>query len=271
MKKSFSDKDFTIDLLPINRRKEFGFVFKNNWKRFLFLGFLMLLFSLPLIASLLVRDFRAVTLVKSGDTDLLFTNELFFAIFIIPSYIILFIGLSGLFRIMRNYVWSEGILYRQDFLIGIKQNWLFFSIIALIFSISYYVSYLLSVYINVAFVRYLPFAIFLLVIIPLSLIQLSMISVYKNTFGMFVLNSMKIYAKKVVFILLSELIFLVIPVLLIVLPMPLIIKYVVLVIFIFVLLPIMCFAYELLSIHIFDELINKDNHPEIYRKGLFNQ
>lgn len=270
MKQEFSDKDFTKDLLPINRRKQFGFVFKNNWKRFLFLGFILFLFSLPLIVSLLIRDFRAVELVKSEQQDLLLTNELFFAIFIVPSFVILFIGLSGLFRILRNYAWSEGILYKQDYIIGIKQNGLFFSIIGFIFIVLYYASYILSIYINVNFVKYLPLVFYLLFIIPICLIELSMISIYKNSFFRFVLNSIKIYFRKAPHILISEVIILLIPVILIVIPMPLIIKYIVLVLFIFIMLPIMCFAFQLLSVHIFDELINKENHKEIYHKGLFN-
>ena len=271
MKSVNEDRDFTLEMLPINSKKQFGFVLKSNWKRFLFLGFILLLFSIPLIVSLLLRDFRAVKLVQGGETDLLFTNELFFAIFIIPSIVLLFVGLSGLFRIVRNYVWSEGILLRQDFLIGIKQNWLFFTIIGLIFSISYYISYLLSVYININFVRYIPFAIFFILIIPVVFIELSMIVIYKNSFLLFTFNSLKIYIKKGWVFLIAELVILLIPALLIVVPMPLIIKYIVLVFFILVLLSILCFAFQLLSTYIFDELINKTNHQEIYRKGLFNK
>lgn len=271
MKKANQDRDFTLEMLPINRRKQFVFVLKSNWKRFLLLGFILLLFSAPLIVSLLLRDFRAVKLVKGGETDLLFTNELFFSIFIIPSIVLIFIGLSGLFRIMRNYVWSEGILLRQDYLLGIKQNWLFYSIIGLIFSLTYYLSYLLSVYINISFVRYIPFALFLIFIIPVLFIELSMISIYKNSFFMFTLNSLKVYMKKAWIFLIAEFVIVLIPALLIVIPMPLIIKYVVLILFIFVLLPIICFSFQLITTSIFDEMINKTNHPSIYRKGLFNK
>ena len=271
MKKVNEDRDFTLEMLPINRKKQFGFVLKNNWKRFLLLGFILLLFSAPLIASLLLRDFRAVKLVKGGETDLLLTNELFFAIFIIPSIVLVFVSLSGLFRIMRNYVWSEGILLRQDYLLGIKQNWLFFSIIGLIFSLTYYLSYLLSGYINISFVRYIPFALFLIFIIPVLFIELSMISIYKNSFLKFTLNSLKVYIKKAWIFLIAELVILLIPALLIIVPMPLLIKYIVLILFLFVLLPIICFSFQLLTINIFDELINRTNHPSIYRKGLFNK
>lgn len=268
MKETHSQVDFTVDLFPINRLKQFGFVFKNNWKRFLFLGFLLVLFSLPLIVSLFIRDFRAFELVKSGKENLLLTNELFFSIFIIPSFVIFFIGLSGMFRIFRNYVWSEGILYKQDFLIGIKQNCFLFCAVGLFLALFYYLSYILSIYINVNFVKYIPFAIYLLIIIPVSLVELSMVSIYKNTLFKFVTNSLKIYIKKILHILVSEIIFLIIPAVLILVPMPLIVKYTILVVFIFALLPIQCFAFELLSVHIFDEVINKDNHKEIYRKGL---
>ena len=272
MKQEFSDKDFTIDLFPINRRKQFGFVLKHNWKRFLFLGFILLLFSIPLILSFVFKDLRAVKIANSGEeniTSLLFINELFFALFIIPSFAIFFVGLSGIFRIFRNLAWSEGILYKQDYLIGIKQNGLFFFIESLMFSIGYYASYLLSFYINISFVRYIPLALFLLIVIPVLFIKLSMISIYKNSFAKFIVNSIKIYVKKPLHLWVSEIVILLIPIVLLIFPMLLIVKYIVLIIYIFLMLPIICFAYQLLCIHIFDELINKENHEEIYKKGLF--
>ena len=196
---------------------------------------------------------------------------MFFAIFIIPSYVVLFIGLSGLFRILRNYVWSEGILFRQDYLIGIKQNWLLFSLFGLVFIGSYYLFYFLSVYINVNYVRYLPFAVFILVLAPITLIELSMVSIYKNTILKYVFNSTKIYIKNMLPILISEIAILLVPTVLIVVPMPLIIKYVILVVFIIAILPIMSFAFQLLSVHIFDKMINAQNHLDIYHKGLFKK
>ena len=42
--------DFSINDLPLTRRKQFFDIFKNDWKTLLLLGLILLLFSIPYLA-----------------------------------------------------------------------------------------------------------------------------------------------------------------------------------------------------------------------------
>ena len=131
-----------ISELPINRKSEFKYLIKYRWKSLLILGGILFLFSLPLFASLLIKDLKAISIVTTAESDnelsTLIINDMFYAVFIVPSIVVLFIGLSGFYRIIRNYIWAEGVLLKHDFFIGIKQNWKHFVINGIIFSLLYY-------------------------------------------------------------------------------------------------------------------------------------
>ena len=144
--------NMAISELPINRKSEFKYLIKYRWKSLLILGGILFLFSLPLFASLLIKDLKAISIVTTAESDnelsALIINDMFYAVFIVPSIVVLFIGLSGLYRIIRNYIWAEGVLLKHDFFIGIKQNWKHFVINGIIFSLFYYAIYISTLYIN---------------------------------------------------------------------------------------------------------------------------
>lgn len=260
------------DSLPINRKSELKYLIRYRWKSLLIIGGILILFAIPLFASLLVKDLKAISIVTTSDTSDLSTlllNDLFYSIFIIPSTVILFVGLSGIYRVIRNYVWAEGVLLKSDFLIGIKQNWLHFAISGFLFSVVYYGVYLATIYISVPMIKYLPLAICFLLIYPPILVHMNLTVIYKNNYFVQFKNAFVLYLKRIYIYLPLFLLLIVIPFVFMVFTIPLIIKYVVLFFYFYLFIPFYILFISVISIHIFDENINKNNHPDLYKKGLF--
>ena len=135
--------------LPTTRKSQFKHIIKYRWKYLFLMGGILILFAIPLLVSLFIKDLKAISIVsvsEGSDTSALFINDLFYSVFIIPSSIIFFIGLSGVYRIIRNYIWAEGVIFKSDFIIGIKRNWLHFAITGFLFSLLFYGLYLATVY-----------------------------------------------------------------------------------------------------------------------------
>lgn len=258
--------------LPTNRKAQLKYLILHRWKSLLILGGILFLFSIPLIVSFFVKDLKAISIVttsEENDLTTLFINDLFYAIFIVPSMVILFVGLSGIYRIIRNYIWAEGVILKSDFFIGVKQNWLHFSINGLIFALLFYGVYLATVYINVPMLKYLPLAISLIFIYPVIFVHLNLTVIYKNSYLAQLKNATVLYIKRIYIYLPLFLLFIIIPVFLMVFPMPLIIKYIILFLFIYLFIPLFVLTISVFSISVFDENINKEKHIDLYKKGLF--
>lgn len=260
------------DTLPINRKSEFKYLMKYRWKALLIIGGIIFLFSVPLLVSLFLKDLKAISIVttsEGSDISTLLINDLFYAVFIIPSFIVLFIGLAGVYRIIRNYVWTEGVLLKSDFFIGIKQNWKHFAITGFLFSLMYYGIYLSALYISVPFVKYLPFALCVIFIYPVLLVHMNLTVIYKNNYLMQFKNALYLYIKRFYIYLPLFLLLILIPFLISVFSIPLLAKYIILLFFIYLFIPFYILGISLYSISVFDENINKSRHKDLYKKGLF--
>lgn len=259
--------------LPVNRKSEFKYLIKYRWKSLLILGGILFLFSIPLFVSLLIKDLKAISIVTTAESDnelsTLIINDMFYAVFIVPSIVVLFIGLSGFYRVIRNYIWAEGVLLKHDFFLGIKQNWKHFVISGIIFSLLYYAIYVATLYIDVPFVKYLPLVFCVIFIYPVILVHMNLTVVYKNSYFAQFKNAFILYVKRIYIYLPLFLLFATIPIILMVLPVPLIIKYIIIFVFIYLFIPFFVLGFSVFSTYVFDENINKENHQELYKKGLF--
>lgn len=263
----------SLNNLPINRKSQFKYLLKYRWKSLLIMGGVLLLFAIPLFVSLLLKDLKAISIVSnSPDGDeltTLFINDIFYAVFVIPSTIIFFLGLAGIYRIIRNYIWGEGVIFGSDFFLGIKQNWKHFLINGLVSSTLFYGVYLATAYINVPFVKYLPLAFAILFIFPVILVHMNLTVIYKNNYFVQFKNAFVIYIRRFYIYFPLFLLAIIIPVIFMVFTIPLLVKYIILFVFIYLFIPFFVLLISVISIHEFDEMINKDRHPELYKKGLF--
>ena len=151
--------------LPGNRWELGWDVFRNNMGKMFGINLLMLLFALPVIALILLRYFQvqyyALLMpfsqniglgypaypIYSGITEEIYLMANRSSILFLPiASIIASVGLAGGMYVMRNMVWSEGVIVGSDFWTGVKKNFgivllstLFYTILltACLFSLSY--------------------------------------------------------------------------------------------------------------------------------------
>ena len=258
--------------LPKNRKSQFFYLIKYRWKSIVLIGGILFLFSIPLLGSLLLKDLKAISIATTSngeDLSALLINDLFYSVFIVPSFIIFFIGLSGIYRVMRNYIWSEGVIFKSDFFIGIKQNWLPFAFDGFVFSVLFYGLYLATIYIDIPYLKYLPVAACFILIYPVILIHMNLTVIYKNNYFMQMKNAFLLYIRRAYIYLPLFILLIAVPFVFFVFYIPLIVKYIILVLFVNLFLPFFILLFSTYSTSVFDCYINKEGHKEIYKKGLF--
>ena len=284
IKKEYSQKDFNADLLPLTRKKQLKEIFKNDFKKIGLIALLILAFSIPLIVchSLLsaLAPTITVTLYNAGKTEdeIIKTLSLYNFIFegaSIIGYLILSIGVAGSIRVLRNIVFAEGVLFKDDFLKGIK---MYFKIFVLYFLIFGFIKFglagmnLISIFINATYIKIINafFTVtFYILLVPVGLICMSYSIYYQNKFKDVFANSIKIFVANFI----KFLPFIVFPIAFYYL-VPLISDFsfrILAEILIFlILVPLFILFFHLVCLSIFDKAINEKNYPEIYRKGLSN-
>ena len=127
----YRQEDFSPAKLPKARGEQYRAYLKNEKLTFLYLSLLLLLFALPLLATLAFRGeyVRGLDLLlEKGEMTSaernasLFQEDFLFDLLFLLSYEIFFLGLSGVMQIFRNLAYDEGVLFWGDFKRGIKKN-----------------------------------------------------------------------------------------------------------------------------------------------------
>lgn len=125
--------DFLEEMLPKTRKELFYDIMKLHFLSFLKMGFILFLFSLPLLFLWVLKDVYVMNLTAqlSAITDETKKAQLIADIYGISNttaflsifaLLILFIGLSGIARVIRQYAWMENVFFAHDFVKGIRQN-----------------------------------------------------------------------------------------------------------------------------------------------------
>lgn len=136
--------------LPTNRWELGWDVFKTNKGKLFGLNLLTLLFCLPLVALFVMRyilktvdiaifpftqnmgvGYPAYPATTGLQAQLALNINIEFFKFAIIGVAFLAVAVSGGFYVMRNMVWSEGVMVASDFFKGVKQNYfvVFFSLL----------------------------------------------------------------------------------------------------------------------------------------------
>ncbi len=137
------DENYARSTLPTSRWGLFWDILKGRFGRLMLTNLLMLITFLPMILLIFFRvtqvwaqgemgpfgagltvGVQAIPNIQgTAEYMMLQTDLLFFAGFILAG-IIASIGISGGAYIIRNLIWTEGIFVANDFLRGIKRNFL---------------------------------------------------------------------------------------------------------------------------------------------------
>jgi len=280
-KTKYSQENFTAALLPSTRRAQFKDLFKNEWKTLLGIGFWLFIFAIPYILFYCGRfvgtEFYLSALQEEGldEKTIGFSNIVFQLIFdganIIP-YICFAIGLAGTNRILSNLIYNEGVLFKDDFITGIKKNSKSYIICAVIFAFSKalyrfgtgYLALNTSV-MNSILSGVLIIAIYL-IIVPILMYSVELNARYnmafKNlvkasaTFSLITIIPTGIFSIFLFFVLYLALI------------AQLFVIILIIIIITIVILPFYILLWRLYIAYAFDKHININDYPDFYRRGL---
>ena len=277
MRIKHSQGDFKKEDLPKTRVDLFFDLLKVNTSVLFGMGAIIFLFSLPFLIVSFICDYSLATIFVNitnseiGDEEiaLMISSTIsFYDLIKIPCYIVLGIGASGIMQVIRRLVWGEGVMLSQDFFDGIKSNALTYSICFLVFGlINYLDGFIFRRLGGSNFFAYAPLIVSVVFLLPIGLFILSQSIIYSNRFHKYVYNGFILYFKSFFRTLIASIVFFVI--LSVGLISDLIIKYILLTVFFFAIIPILMTIWFLYSCFVFDKYINKENHPDIYGKGLY--
>lgn len=277
-KKNRSAKEeFTEEKLPKNRKQQFLDCLKVRFALLFKVGTILLLFLLPYIVLQVYRDFTMMgfgaqlagnTITKDEYLQIeASVNMVTSAINIICLFIASF-GFAGVTRILRQLIWSEPVFFRYDFIAGIKSNGKAYAVIFFLAGVVSAVDTIAgSTMFPVELLKYVPYAISVIFLLPVAMYMLSQIIVYKNSVGALLKNSCILYIKSFP-VTLMFLCLLCIPMLAGFIPL-VFIKYAVQVLIIIFGLPLYILGWLLYSFSRFDIFINKEQFPELYRRGIY--
>ena len=273
-KVKYSKTDFKYSSLPTTRKALFFDLFRNQYKVILKCGFVLLMFSLPFMVFSIVMDFVKLGIYQNVNEEelsgVLMLWSLTFNIGFIVLMFVLLIAISGLMRVIRQLVWSEGVDFWYDFKIGVKQNYPHFALSTGIILTFYLISYLMLIFFGFSLLGLSPMVLFIVFFIGIYIWYILLANLYDSNFKEFTKNGLFFYIKTLGWSILF----------MIALALPLMLnligninfislKYLIFVIVMIFYYPVIFTIMELYSLDKFDKYINIENYKDYYRKGLF--
>lgn len=278
----YASHDFQYSSLPTTRKEAFKDVYRNNFRTIFSSGAMLLLFALPLIIFSIVMDIGrlGMTLEFYSEEelyDILLLWDIIANVGVIILFFVFLVGFAGVFRIIRQLIWQEGISFWHDFKKGIKEN---YPIMALLTGITVII-YLATYFVQLFFLQFLIgltlIFIFLFVFVSIYLWTLFMSSVYQTKLSVYLKNGF-FFASRTIGWTFLYVILIAIPFLSYYLYflsfcgmlLFVVLKYAIFIAMLLFYYPMMLIVGSLYANSNFDKYINQENYPEYYRKGLYN-
>ena len=270
-KERVRETDYESSERPDTRLKQFFDIFRHRFVEILKLSLLQAIFNMPLIASLVLFH----QLVKSSTT----MNALM-TVFLIQggSFLIsmpsVFVGLTGVFYCFKKIIHAEGEYASSSFFIGMREEWKRGLLVGMIVGLS----------LAVAVIGYFFFQYYVpaynttiaglgIAVVVIQAIMVLMVAYYSIGQIVFYTNELRfVFKNSFIFTLMrfpQNLLFLIIHpgiyvVLFVIMDITMYVGAILLIFFV----GIGHLIWSLNSISAFDKYINKENHKEIYLKGL---
>ena len=263
-------KAFQVEDLPSTRGREFWDFFKTRFSLFLEIGGLLLLFSLPFLLSFLVKYYVLLYPASKSMEEAQYlsfyksTRLLFDGVYSL-CFFFLFLALSGIGRIVRQWIWGNGIYFWHDFGKGIKQNFKNYFFFWLCFSLFFVLDDFLSLTIKNSLITYVISGVILL-FLPVLMMAMVETLVYNDSFFKLLSNAFSYLLKKP----LITLLFFLFPCAVMCLTIidQIMIQFLLFAILFGLLLPFYLVGWSLYCFSLFDEFTNKESYPSFYKKGL---
>lgn len=275
-------REYTQDMLPHNRREVFFDVLKLQWKSLLYIGALVLVAAIPLIACYVMEQLYSsmmldqVANIENTSEYMSTLNKInvfssVMAFIKIPFFVLLSVVLAGVARMIRQYAYEECVTFSYDFSEGIKQNCKQSVLLAICISsigaVSYFAYGMMSNTEGLMGVMMaLPMMLFIVILAPIASVMAVIIPVYNNRFVTNLKWAIYVFVKSPFKVLVSCL---VTSSIFAVSLIPNFIAGLLGTAIGYLLLPIAMLGFYLSMFNVLDDLINKDHYPEIVGKGTF--
>ena len=281
MKNKSINHEFTYQDLPRNRRSQFLDILKNEWKTLLMIGLWLLIGAIPYIVIFVGRFLGYSFLLGAYQEAGLSQEEINLRLVIfnlivdgvnVISFVALAIPLAGSSRVFKNLVYGEGILFKDDFIKGIKENVLMYIVLCFVFGvIKSGVTYLINFSNTNGNTVYLILSGFLLIAFYIFIVpSMALFANLKQTYQITFINAVKASIKMSIVSLLVVLLF--------VIPLyfaqyisfiAILFVGILLICIIFMILgPLYLLLWKLYIAYLFDKYINSTSYPDFYHKGL---
>lgn len=281
MRRKAAKVDFQPSMMPKNRAQLFGDIYKNRFPLMVDLGLLLLLFSLPAIAVMSIVNMKTYEISQQIASNIITADngakQIFHMINVgnivfIVAVVIWAIGLSGIVGIVRRLVFQEGILFRADFGKSFKENALCYAIVGLVLGT---LNFLLQYYLRSSYFDdgvAMQISIGALIVVSfvacfISPMILDQATVYNLGFWGKIKNAF-LLSMRMPHLLLMLSVINAAPYLLLLINN----QYVYLALLLLLpilIMPIQILVNMLVCDSILDKFVNKENYPQIYKKGMF--
>lgn len=270
-KERIRETDYEESERPETRLSQFFDIFKHRFVELLKLSLLQAVFNMPLIVSLILFH----SLVKgASDINSLMTVFLIQGSTFVVSIPIAFIGLTGSFYSIKKIAFAEGEYASSSFFIGLREEWkrgflvgliLGFSIAITVIGFFFFYFYLSNVNATISGLGIAILVIQAIVVYIVCMYSIGQLVIYSNKLRFVLKNS---FIMTLIRFPINLLIVIIHPGIFIALAVIMdITMYVAAVLLIF-LVAVSHTMWMMNLLGAFDKFINKENHQEIYRKGL---
>lgn len=275
--KNFAAKqDFTEDMLPNNRKTQFFMILRNRSSLLLKAALFTFLFCIPILlaassktvfASNFYQQYTSEKIDYATLQNYLSYTNFWMSLIYVPCLMIALIGVAGVNRLTHQLIFGEGILFKEDYLLGIKNNGKQYLLYSFLFSMLYVLCRWLLFYCQEdVFSVVIVFAL-LIICVPYFFALLLYSNIYTSKGSELIRNVcyMILKSKWKMFV---YVIVVAAPIILMSLLLTGYLFMAVAVVYI-LLLPIISLFGNAIFAGVFDELFNYANNVEIVKKGLF--
>ena len=276
----YRSEDFSINNLPLTRGAQFFDILKNEWKTFLLMGVLLFIFFIPYLTLDVFYWFIRVNLPSQiastgGDEAAILEavqfTDILYEVLVIPATLIFIIPIAGISRVLKRLVHGEGLLFKADFLEGIKMNIFHFLILGFIYCALRFTTQFIYIYISYMplipeIVRGVTTGVLFILFVPILLFMFAQDSIYKMNLWINFKNSYQLAIKSILIMWIFS--FLIFGVYFLSYIQNIILKEGICIILVITIVPLYLLAISLYTMSRFDKYINVDYYQEIYRKGL---
>lgn len=268
--------DFTAENLPANRVEVFFDCIKIRFFTLLGLGAVLLLFALPAIGSVLGADFvklEIYSLAANGVIEESAVDGTVGTVNMILNFALILclglygVGLAGAVNVIKQLVWGEGVIFSDDFRLGMRQSGLRYALIFMFAgAVNFVDSFVYSTQLPVI-IKALPYSFTVIILLPTMVLEILLDGVYKFTFLESVKAAFMMYVRTLPKTLLAVAIA-VSPILLLLLIPNVILKSALIALGVLVLSPLLVVGIFLYGMSLCDKFINRERFPAIVDKGV---